>query len=75
MGDGALQGRPNHGRFGRPFRALTTNGSQPRALPWAIFGRPVGALAMTPPWVVERMVDGDHMGLHRRTRNDSTLGR
>ena len=36
MDDGALKGRPNHGRFGRPFRALTTNGSQPRALPCSL---------------------------------------
>jgi hypothetical protein len=57
MDDGALKGRPNHGRFGRPFRALTTNGGQPRALPWAIFGRPVGALAMNLLWVVEHMRD------------------
>jgi hypothetical protein len=36
MDDGALKGRPKHGRFGRPFRALTTNGGQPRALPCSL---------------------------------------
>ena len=37
--NGALKGRPNHGRFGRPFRALTTNNHQPRATPWETLAR------------------------------------
>ena len=36
---------------------MTTNGGQPRALLWAIFGRPVGAFAMNLLWVVERRRD------------------
>ena len=70
MDDGALKGRPNHGRFGRPFRALTTNGGQPRALPWAIFGRPAGALAMNLLWVVEHM-----RGLKKRRWFETQPGR